>query len=95
MTYKAPKTIAAEEIKMTKLSLGHIFVLGVTFVGPKRLTWQNRVGSPIRSMLFTGITVLRGLPSLWLASGSPVTPDCPAQPGLAFSGAAGRRSNTR
>ena len=103
--------IAAEEIKMTKLSLGHIFVLGVTFVGPKRQTWQNQVGSPIRSMLlrqtnqakvvvvrvqlFTGITVSRGLPSLWLASGSPVTPDCPAQPRLAFSGAAGRWPNTR
>src|ERR1700680_4088700 len=25
MTYKAPKTIAAEEIKMTKLALRHIF----------------------------------------------------------------------
>ena len=51
MTYKAPKTIAAEEIKMTKLSLGHIFVLGVTFVGPRRQTWQNQAGSPIRSRL--------------------------------------------
>jgi hypothetical protein len=36
MTYKAPKTIAAEEIKMTKLTLRHIFVLGVTFVALKR-----------------------------------------------------------
>jgi hypothetical protein len=26
MTYKAPKTIAAEEIKMTKFTLRHIFL---------------------------------------------------------------------
>ena len=29
MTYKAPRAIAAEEIKMTKLTLRHMFVLGL------------------------------------------------------------------